>query len=358
MTDPLRPALSRLGRRGFLIGGAAAGAAGLAACTGAAPSDEAAASAPAAAAGGGASAEPGTPVTLGFSAPAADHGWIAAITENARAQAEQHPDVTLQLTEGTNEVNLQISQVQSLLDAGIDALVILPFDGNALTEIAREVMDAGVPVINLDRRFSSPLAYRTFIAGDNYGMGVAAGNYIGQRLTDEGVSSPVIGEIAGIDALELTQQRSQGFADALSSFGFEVGPRQAAEFTVESGDAVTRQLLQATGAFDAIWNHDDDQGIGVLAAIADSGRDEFFMVGGAGSLNAMQEIQSGESVLQATVTYSPSMASSAINLARLVAQGRGMTDLVENEVPEEIILSSATITSENVDQYLELGFES
>jgi ribose transport system substrate-binding protein len=82
------------------------------------------------------------------------------------------------------------------------------------------------------------------------------------------------------------------------------------------------------------------------------------MVGGAGSANAMREIQNGGSVLEATVTYSPSMASSAIALARLLAQGRGMNDLAEREVPASITLASATITRENVGDYLPLGFES
>jgi ribose transport system substrate-binding protein len=52
------------------------------------------------------------------------------------------------------------------------------------------------------------------------------------------------------------------------------------------------------------------------------------------------------------------MASSAIALARLVAQNKGMGDLVEKEVPTSITLASATITKENVDTYLPLGFES
>jgi ribose transport system substrate-binding protein len=347
------------GRRGFLVGAGAVGATvALGACTSNEPSSASGGGAAAAPAASGDNAETGAAVTLGFSAPAADHGWIAAITNNARATADQHSDVTLEATEGTNDVNLQISQVQSLIDAGVDTLVILPFDGNALTEIGRTAMEQGIPVVNLDRRFSDELAYRLFIAGDNYGMGVAAGNYVAQRLRDDGVSDPVIGEIAGIDALELTQQRSQGFADALAAAGFEVSARQAAEFTVESGDEVTRQLLQATPRFDAIWNHDDDQGIGVLAAIEDLGREEFFMVGGAGSLNAMEAIEAGDTPLVATVTYSPSMASSAINLARLIAQNRKMTDLVENQVPKTIILASETITADNVAQYKSLGFES
>ena len=85
---------------------------------------------------------------------------------------------------------------------------------------------------------------------------------------------------------------------------------------------------------------------------------EFFMVGGAGSNNAMRAIQADNSVLKATVTYSPTMASSAIALARLVAQRRGMGDLVEKEVPASITLASATVTKENVADYLPLGFDS
>ena len=107
---------------------------------------------------------------------------------------------------------------------------------------------------------------------------------------------------------------------------------------------------------DALWNHDDDQGIGVLAAINQAGRKEFFMVGGAGSKAAIDQIAADNSVLKATVTYSPSMASSAISLGRLIAQGRGMADLVELQVPKEIILASETITKDNASTYLKLGF--
>jgi ribose transport system substrate-binding protein len=82
------------------------------------------------------------------------------------------------------------------------------------------------------------------------------------------------------------------------------------------------------------------------------------MVGGAGSANAMRAIQEDNTVLKATVTYSPSMASSAVSLARLVAQSKGMGDLAEREVPASITLASATITKDNVADYLPLGFES
>jgi len=347
-----------LGRRGFLYGALGVGAgAALTACTSNAPAQSAAPGANVGAAAGD-NAAPGKAVTIGFSAPAADHGWIAAIANNAAAQAKQYSDVTFEPVNPTNDIAQQIAAVQTLITKKVSALVILPNDGSQLTALGRQAMDAGIPVINLDRIFDSPLAYRTWIGGDNYGMGVSAGTYIGERLKAAGVANPVIGEIAGIDNLPLTQQRSQGFKEALSRFGYSVGPRQAADFTVAGGQRVTANVLQAAPKLDALWNHDDDQGLGVLAAITQANRSEFFMVGGAGSANAMREIQKDTSVLKATVTYSPTMASSAIALARLVAQNKGMGDLVEHEVPSSITLRSATITKDNVAEYLPLGFES
>jgi ribose transport system substrate-binding protein len=348
-----------LDRRRLLFGAGVLGAgAALTACTSNSPATGSTSEAAPAAGSGGSADTPGKAVTIGFSAPAADHGWIAAITTNAKDQAGKHSDVTLEAVEGSNDVNQQISQVQTLIDKKVDALVILPFDGKALTEIAIKAMDAGIPVINLDRVFASPRGSRTWIGGDNYGMGVAAGRYIGEQLQAKGVSNPVIAEIQGIANLPLTQDRSQGFADALGTYGMKVTRQVSAEFTVESGQQVTADLLQAAPKIDAIWNHDDDQGVGVLAAISQAGRSEFFMVGGAGSRNAMELIKADDGVLKCTVTYPPTMASSAVNLARLVAQDKGMADLVENEIPASITLASATVTKDNVDKYLPLGFAS
>jgi ribose transport system substrate-binding protein len=344
-----------LNRRGLLFGGVVAGAGALAAaCTGNRPK-EAAAQQPLAA--GGDNDKPGKKVVIGFSAPAADHGWIAAIAKNAEAQAKQYSDVTLRAVQPTNDINQQISAVESLVSQKVNALVLLPNDGEQLNQVARKAMDAGIPVINLDRVFPDKLSYRTWVGGDNYGMGVAAGHYVGKRLKAKGVTNPVILEIQGIATLPLTQDRSKGFADALKSYGFGVTAKQDAKFTVETGNQVAGNLLQAHKKIDALWNHDDDQGIGVLAAIKQAGRKEFFMVGGAGSANAMREIKSG-GVLEATVTYSPTMASSAIRLARLIAQSKGLADLVERQVPQSITLASETVTRDNVDQYLPLGFES
>ncbi|KUN22306.1 sugar ABC transporter substrate-binding protein [Streptomyces antibioticus] len=339
-------------RRGLLFGAAAVSAgAVLAGCTSNDSDDE-----PAANDQPAADDKPGKAVTIGFAGPQADHGWLNAINDNAKSRAKKYSDVTLEITEGSNDTAAQIGQIETLINKKVDVLVILPADGKALTQVGLKAMRAGIPVINLDRIFNSPQAYRCWIGGDNYGMGLNAGNYIGEKL--KGKSDARVIELAGLDNLELTQQRTKGFDDALKNYpNIKKVARQAAEFTVESGQAKMAQLLQAQSKFDALWNHDDDQGVGALRAIEQAGRDDFLMVGGAGALSAFQAIKKDDGVLKATVLYPPTMAASAIDLARALGQSKGVGGLAEFEIPASITLYSAVVDKTNVDQYMSTGFK-
>jgi ribose transport system substrate-binding protein len=236
-----------------------------------------------------------------------------------------------------------------------DVLVILPQD-ETVTPAALAAMKAGIQVINVDREFSDPNAARTTVLGDNYGMGVSAGEYICEQLG--GTAGAKVAEIAGIDSLPLTQDRSRGFADALKKCGLKVDNRVAAEFTVESGEKAASNLLQAAPKIDYLWNHDDDQGVGVLAAIKNANRDEFVMIGGAGSANVMRDIKADNTVLKATVVYPSTQAADGIKLARLLVQGKSMSDLSEVEVPRQIKLAAPVVTKDNVDTYIKSAFES
>ncbi|MEU6705465.1 substrate-binding domain-containing protein [Streptomyces wuyuanensis] len=346
------PEIPATSRRGLLFGTAAVSAGALlTACTSNEPKSTGTATGNAPAADD----KPGKPVTIGFAGPQADHGWLAAINANAKQRAGKYSDVTLEITEGSNDTAAQIGQIQTLINKKVDVLVILPADGKALTQVGLQAMKAGIPVVNLDRIFASPQAYRCWIGGDNYGMGLNAGRFIGEQLKDK-PNAKVI-ELAGMDNLELTKQRTQGFDDALKNYpNIRKVARQAAEFTVESGQAKMAQLLQAQKQFDALWNHDDDQGVGALRAIQQAGRDDFLMVGGAGAKSAMDAIKADNGVLKATVLYPPTMAASAIDLARALGQGKGIGGMAELEIPASVTLYSAVVTKDNVDQYLPTGF--
>lgn len=341
-------------RRGMLFGSAAVGAGALlTACTSndtkAEADDSNSAAAPAA-------EETGKQVTIGFAGPQADHGWLNAINVNARARAKKYKDVTLDITEGSNDTAAQIGQIDTLINKKVDVLVILPADGKAMTQAGLKAMRAGIPVVNLDRVFANPQAFRCYVGGDNYGMGLNAGHYIGEKLKDK-KNAKVI-ELSGPDSLELTRQRTQGFDDALKNYpNIKKVARQAADFTVESGQAKMAQLLQAQKNFDALWNHDDDQGVGALRAVDQAGREGFLMVGGAGAKSAMDHIKADDGVLKATVLYPPTMSASAIDLARALGQGKGISGLSEAEIPTSLTLYSAVVDKSNIDQYLPHGFK-
>jgi ribose transport system substrate-binding protein len=295
------------------------------------------------------------PVTIAFSAPGADHGWMAAITDNARQQADELEGVTLKLAEGVTDSAAQADQIETLIAGKPDALVILPNEGDALTPVALKAMAAGIPVVNVDREFAEAGAYRTLITGDNYGIGYQAGNFFADQLKCKGN----VVEIQGIAGISVTEDRSQGFKDALQRLckgGIEIVASQPADFLPDKGLSVMENILQAQSDIDAVYTHDDDMAEGVVAAIQNAGREgDMFLTGAGGSKAAMEQIKKG-GLYRATFLYNPSMSSSAINLARLIASGAGLSDLAEPEVPSKITVTATTVTKDNVDEVMELGY--
>ena len=320
--------------------------------------DDAASTTAAAASGGeaaGGSSELGETVTIVASVPPTDHGWLGQVAAKAQEAADQWGDVEFRLLEAA-DADSQASQIQTVINEAPDALVVLPYDGDQLTPIAEQAMEAGIPVINVDRLFASPDAARATILGDNYDIGAKAGAYIANRLECAGN----VVEIQGIAGISVTTDRSQGFADtieALCGDGITIVAQQPADFTPDLGLQVMEAILQANDDIDAVYTHDDDMAEGVVAAIENAGReDEMFLTGAGGSCTAFDRIQDG-GLYAATYLYSPTMAGSAVNMARLIAQGRGFGDLVEPEVPSLVVVPPTEVTQDNVADVRELCFD-
>lgn len=297
----------------------------------------------------------GRTVKIAFSFPGADHGWLKAITDNAVAEAAKYDDVEFIPIEGTNDSATQAAQVETLIAQDPDVLIILPHEGGALTPVALEAMKQGIPVVSVDREFSTPAAYRTVIGGDNYGIGKSAAGYFAEQLNCEGK----VVEIQGLAGISVTDERTAGFADGIAELcgdGIEIVAQQPADFSPDKGLTVMETILQAQPEIDAVYTHDDDMAEGVVAAIENAGRaDEMFLTGAGGSAAAMEQIAAG-GLYKATFLYNPSMAASAVRIGRLIALGAPMQDLVEPEVPSRIVLPATTVTAENVDAVSYLGY--
>jgi ribose transport system substrate-binding protein len=297
----------------------------------------------------------GPTVKIVASVPPADHGWLGQIAAKAQEAADSFPDVEFRLLEAA-DADSQASQIQTVINEHPDALVVLPYDGAQLTPIAEAAMQAGIPVINVDRLFDSPDAARATILGDNYQIGVKAATYIAGRLDCAGN----VVEIQGIAGISVTTDRSKGFADKLQELcgdGITIVAQQPADFRPDLGLQVMEAILQANDDIDAVYTHDDDMAEGVVAAIENADRqDEMFLTGAGGSCTAFDRIESG-GLYGATYLYSPTMAGSAVNMARLIAQGKGFSDLVEPEVPSMIVVPPTEVTQDNVADLRDLCFD-
>jgi ribose transport system substrate-binding protein len=297
----------------------------------------------------------GGPVKIAFSAPGADHGWMAAITENARKEADKLGDVELIASEGVTDSAAQADQIETLIAQKPDALVVLPNEGEALTPVAEKATAAGIPVINVDREFTEPGAYRTLITGDNYGIGWQAGNYFADQLKCRGN----VVEIQGIAGISVTEDRSKGFRDAIKAQcknGIRIVASQPADFLPDKGLSVMENILQAQKDIDGVYTHDDDMAEGVVSAIENANRqDEMFLTGAGGSKAAMDRIEAG-GLYRATFLYNPVMSASAIRMARLIVRGQGFEELAEPEVPSKITVPATTVTKDNVADVKDLGF--
>jgi ribose transport system substrate-binding protein len=297
----------------------------------------------------------GRTVKIIASVPPTDHGWLGALSKDAQAAADQHPDVEFELLQAA-DADSQAQQIEQAIAEKPDALVVLPQDGAALTPVAQKAERAGIRVVNVDRLFTAPDAATATVLGDNYQIGVLAANYIADELNCDGN----VVEIQGLAGISVTTDRSKGFADTLKTKcpngGINVVATQPGDFNPDQGLKVMENILQAESDIDAVYTHDDDMAQGVVQAIRNAGReDEMFLTGVGGSQDAMAQIKEG-GLYRATFLYNPNMAATAVNMARLIALGEGFSELVPPEVPRMVVVPAAVVTQDNVAEYEQYAF--
>jgi ribose transport system substrate-binding protein len=297
----------------------------------------------------------GKTVKIIASVPPTDHGWLGALSKNAKAAAEKFDDVDFELLQAA-DADSQAQQIEQAIAKKPDVLVVLPQDGAALTPVAQKAEKAGIPVVNIDRLFTEPDAATATILGDNYQIGVLAADYISEQLKCQGN----VVEIQGLAGISVTTDRSKGFTDTLKKKcpdgGIKIVAKQPGDFNPDTGLKVMENILQANKQIDAVYTHDDDMAQGVVQAIRNAGReDEMFLTGVGGSQDAMKQIEEG-GLYRATFLYNPNMAASAVNMARLIGLGEGFPELVPPEVPRQVIVPAAVVTKDNVADYEQYAF--
>ena len=85
-------------------------------------------------------------------------------------------EVDLQYAE--DDVQAQVSQIENMIAAGVNCLVIASIDSSALVNVEKQAQEAGIPVIAYDRLLMDTDAVSYYATFDNKGVGVVIGQYI------------------------------------------------------------------------------------------------------------------------------------------------------------------------------------
>ncbi|HEX6972358.1 MAG TPA: ABC transporter substrate-binding protein [Limnochordia bacterium] len=283
-------------------------------------------------------------VTIGVSIPAATHGWTggvnywAEVTERRLESTYDNLDIIVVTAGSAAE---QVNDLEDLVAVHrIDALVILPFESDPLTEPVAQVKRQGVFITVVDRGLSREGIADVYVAGNNPALGRVSAEYIAERLNGRG--NIVI--LRGIPTV-IDNQRFDAFMEVIEQTDINVLDWQYAYWNRDDGFEVMQDFLTRFPDIDAVWAQDDDIAIGVIEAVRQAGReDEMFIVGGAGMKEMIARVMRGDPLVPVDVLYPPAMIATAMELTAL----RYVADV---PILGEYILDAPLITQENAADY-------
>ncbi|MBT9244820.1 ABC transporter substrate-binding protein [Gemmobacter fulvus] len=281
---------------------------------------------------------------IGVSIPSATHGFMGGLNWHAQQTIDRleaaYPQLDFVLATA-GEPGKQVDDIEDMLATrNIDGLVVLPFESEPLTSPVKAVKDAGKWVTVVDRGLAQEGIEDLYVAGDNTAFGRVAGEFFKGNLK----SGAKIVVLRGIPTT-LDNERVEAFEAALEGSGVEILDKQHGNWNRDDAFTVMQDYLSKYPQIDAVWAADDDMAVGVLEAIAQSGREkEMWVVGGAGMKEIIKRIMDKDPQLPANVTYPPALISSAIEMTAL----RFVSD---TPVYGRFIIGSTLITPENAERF-------
>jgi len=165
--------------------------------------------------------------------------------------------------------NEQIQIVETMMDSGVDALILTPLDDRALMPPVAEAKARGIPTVI----FNTALKGEDFIAyvsTDNWKGGVLAAERIGALMHGRGK----LILIRIIEGVEGNRQREEGFLETIRTkfSGIEIlSDNQYAGITTETAYQTTENLLARFHDVEAIFTPNESTTFGCLRALQDHG---------------------------------------------------------------------------------------
>ena len=243
------------------------------------------------------------------------------------------------ITDAEKDPSKQIDDINALINMGIDALLVMPTDGQAVAPGVEAAYEAGIPVVVVLRDMPSVNdKYLAFSGCDDIELGTLAGQWIVDTLDGKGK----IVYISGTPGLSTAEDRSKGFHSVVDKAeGIEIVAEQAGNYSRSTAMQVMEAILQANPEIDAVWCANDEMAGGVCQAIDAAGRSGI-KVGGANlQKDAFDRIMSGEQ--EADVTTPPQMVIQGLDAL--------ITKLEGGTVEKRLLYPLDIVTKENAADF-------
>lgn len=284
-------------------------------------------------------------LTIASSMPALEFPFFVHMQSALSSEAASIGGITLIETDGQNQTTKQTLDVEAAIIRGVDGIIISPIDAVAMGPALQQAVEAGIPVISIDRRVEGVAGMLSHVGADNVIGGQAQANLIIEMFPDGATIVNLQGQPGSSPAID----RNKGVHDILDSMSdkYVFVAEQTANFAREQGASVTEAILAGLASPpDVIVAANDDMALGALQVVQEQGLD-IAVIGFDALPEALASVRDGG--LTATVEQFPG-GQSAQALQMMVSHLR------EGTTPEPLfLLQPITITADNIDEAERLG---
>lgn len=284
----------------------------------------------------------GDEIVIGYSYPTANNEFWSNALDYVQ-QAAETIGFEIMADDCNNDQAEQVTDIDSMLSSGIDALVLGPQDASVCAGITAACKEKGVPVVIIDRWPGDDLK-----AGEDYVCFIGpndeeAGYQMAMALINGG-SKKLVG-IGGYQGTSVAEGRKAGLDRALEENpDVELLQFVYAGENWDDGDEAFRNLYQAHPDLDGVWCYNDSLALASVNVLKEEGKISEVKVGGMDLLNpAVESMQAGELWFSTGGHYLQAAFGAVV--AYDVANG------VEYDGDQNVQLDLLAVSQENLDQF-------
>jgi len=294
-------------------------------------------------------------IVVGFAQTGSESGWRTANSQSFRDFFVPANGFDLKFGDANGDDATQKAQVRDFISQGVEVIVIQPLSNDGWEPVLREAKDAGIPVINSDRRLQGLDEYYEFFFGsDMLGEGQRAVAWLEEHVAANNLSNDDIKiiHLQGQMGSDAQAGRTQGLEEGVAANGWTIVAQQTGEFARDKGQAAMAAILNSVKAddFTVVWGENDDMIYGAIDAMEAKGLDpkDYIIISFDGNLSAVQMVADG--IIDAIAECNPLLGQQVGELILRASRGEQI------ESPQFSVEGVIDIT--NVEEKLPLAFGS